>query len=127
MSGLEYDWYHPRIRFISVPTTSLVIQGPFEREMRCLAAKVSASSGKALPDDKSSILLPVHELQILNIAQKFPDVKILDSDISIKGYAQSSIRYVIPNALCVSPTLITTQNRHYSRAPWSSSQNGRRC
>lgn len=100
MSGLEYDWYHPRIRFVSVPAASLDIQGPFEHEMRNLAEKVSEISGKSLPDDSSSILLPVHELQIQNIANKFPDVTIMD--ISIKGYAQSSIRYVMCNVLCVS-------------------------
>jgi hypothetical protein len=95
MSGLQYDWYHPHIRFVSVPRSSLDIRGPFECEMRGLAAKAAARSGKALPDDSSSVLMPVHELQIPNIASRFHDVKILDSDIIVKAYAQSSIRYVM--------------------------------
>lgn len=92
---LQYDWYHPRIRFVIVPRSSVDIQGPFEREIRSLVTKVVAMSGRALPDDPSSVWMPVHELQIPNILSKFHDVEILDSDISVKAYAQSSIRTVI--------------------------------
>jgi hypothetical protein len=124
MSGLEYDWYHPRIRFVSVPRSSLDIQGPFEHEMRSLAAIAAARSGKALPNDLSSVLMPVHELQIPNVANKFHDLKILDSDISVKALAQSSIRYVMVTPCLVSTTQMTTQNRHCPRTPWNCSQVG---
>lgn len=101
MHGLDYDWYHPQIRFVSVPRSSLDIQGPFERDMRSLAETAAARSGRSLPDDCASVLIPVHELQIPNIASKFHDVKILDSDISVKSFAQSSIRYVMRHASCL--------------------------
>ena len=107
MSGLEYDWYHPRIRFVSVPRPSLDVQGPFEDKMRCLATAAAARSGKALPDDLSSILVPVHELQLPNVAKMFCDVKILDSDISVEALAQSSIRYVK-----VKPCLVSATHNH---------------
>jgi len=107
MSGLEYDWYHPQIRFVCVPRSRIDIQGPFEREMRSLAEKVAAKSGKALPDNLHSVLMPVHELQIPNIASKFQDVKILDSDISVKGFAQSSIRYITITPYFMLTTLMT--------------------
>jgi hypothetical protein len=68
--------------------------------MHALVAKAAARSGKAFPDDRFSVLMPVHELQIPNIASKFHDVKILDSDISVKAYAQSSIRYVMIHHPC---------------------------
>ena len=129
MSKLEYDWYHPRIRFVAVPRSKLDIRGPFEYEMRCLATAAAARSGKVLPDDLSFILMPVHELQIPNIANMFRDVKILDSDISVEALAQSSIRYVrVKVTPClVSTTHMMTQNRYYPRTPWNCSQVGRRC
>lgn len=94
-SILEYDWYHPRIRFIRVARSNLDILGPFEQEMRKLAEMAAGRTGKTLPDDTSSIFMPVHELQIPNITHKFPDVEILHPDISVQALAQSSIRLVV--------------------------------
>ena len=48
-SVLDYDWCHPRIRFVQVPWTSLDILGPFESEMRALAGKAAEKSGQQLP------------------------------------------------------------------------------
>lgn len=93
-SVLDYDWYHPRIRFVRVPRTSLDILGPFESVMRTLAGKAAEKSGRELPDDPSFVFMPVHELQISNIASKFHDAEILHPDISLQALAQSSIRFV---------------------------------
>lgn len=93
-SVLDYDWYHPRIRFVQVPRTSLDILGPFESVMRTLAGKAAEKSGRELPDDPSFVFMPVHELQISNIASKFHDAEILHPDISLQALAQSSIRFV---------------------------------
>jgi len=93
-SALDYDWYHPIIRFARVPRTSLDILGPFESTMRVLAGKAAEKSGRQLPDDPSFVFMPVHELQITNIASKFHDVDILHPEISLQALAQCSIRFV---------------------------------
>ncbi|RDB25517.1 hypothetical protein Hypma_006471 [Hypsizygus marmoreus] len=91
----DYDWYHPRIRFARVERSNLALLGPLESEMRKLAKKAAAKSGRPLPDDAASVLVPVHELQVPNIISKFPDIEILHPDISLQALAQSSIRTVI--------------------------------
>ena len=93
-SVVDYDWYHPRIRFVRVPRASLNIRGPFESTMRVLAGKAAEKSGRQLPDDPSFVFMPIHELQIPNIASKFHDVEILHPNISFQALAQSSIRSV---------------------------------
>jgi hypothetical protein len=100
-SVLDYDWYHPRIRFVRVPRTSLDLLGPFESTMRALAEEAAEKSGRHLPDDPSSVLMPVHELQVPNIASKFHDVEILHPDISLQAFAQSSIRFVNHAVPCI--------------------------
>jgi len=92
-SVVNYDWYRPRIRFVRVPRTSLDILGPFESKMRALVGEAAEKSGRQLPDDPSFVFMPVHELQISNIASKFHDVEILHPDISLQALAQSSIRF----------------------------------
>ena len=92
--ALDYDWYHPRIRFVHVPRASLDILGPFESKMRVLAGKAAEKSGRQLPEHPSFVFMPVHELQISNIASKFHDAEILHPDISLQALAQSSIRFV---------------------------------
>lgn len=89
---LNYDWYNPHVRFVRVARSKLDILGSFECKTRKLAQVAAEKSGRRLLDDQSSVLMPVHELQIPNIRNKFPDVKILHRDIRIRGLAQSSIR-----------------------------------
>jgi hypothetical protein len=88
----EYDWYHPRIRFVRVPRSSLDIIGSFEHDIHSLVETATELSGGTLSDDPSSVLVPVHELQIPNIASKFDDVEILHPEISVQALAQSSVR-----------------------------------
>ena len=90
----NYDWYHPWIRFARVPRSHLDISGPFEHRVRTLAELAARNSGNPIPDDLSSVYVPIHELQAPIIRQKFPDVEILHPDIGLQGLAQASIRYV---------------------------------
>jgi len=91
-NALEYDWYHPRIRFVRVPRADLVILGGFEAKSKDLVAKAAQNAGLLLPTGASSIYMPVHELQIENIKQKFRDIEVLPAEVSLPALAQSSIR-----------------------------------
>lgn len=90
----EYDWYHPRIRFVRAPRFSFSILGDFEKTFRQLAELAASRAGKSLPFDESSVFIPAHELQLDNIRQRFKDIDILPSDIYLPALAQSSIRTV---------------------------------
>lgn len=71
--GFDYDWYHPRIRFVRVPRSSVELLGDFERTFRNLAQLAASRAGQALDDDPSSVYIPAHELQLDNIAKRFKD------------------------------------------------------
>ncbi|KAF5371850.1 hypothetical protein D9615_009541 [Tricholomella constricta] len=95
LSVSNYDWYHPRIRFVRVQRANIKLLGPFEKEITKLAITAAERSGQLFRDDPSSIVMPVHELQIPNVVAKFPDVKVLHPDINVQALAQSSIRTVV--------------------------------
>lgn len=90
----DFDWYHPLIRFVRVPRSSVHLLGYMEDISLSLAQKAADYVGRCLPPMNASVFLPVHELQVDNILAKFPDVEVLQ-DICIPGLAQSSIRTVI--------------------------------
>ena len=89
-----FDWYHPLIRFVRVPRSSVLLFGYMEDISLSLAQKAADYSGRRLPPTNASVFLPVHELQVDNILAKFPDVEVLE-DICIPGLAQSSIRFAL--------------------------------
>jgi len=88
------DWKHPRIRLALVSRSRLDIIGPFEKEIRRITELVARSSGMPVPQRDGYVVVPVYDLQIANIRDKFPDVEILDEEFSIPSLGQASIRYV---------------------------------
>lgn len=89
---LDYDWYHPRIRFVGVPRADLTILGIFEQISRQLVTRAAEKAGHVLELEDGWIFMPVHELQLENIKSKFRNVKVLGSDISLAVMAQSGLR-----------------------------------
>ncbi|KAF9000709.1 IucC family-domain-containing protein [Cyathus striatus] len=88
----NFNWYRPQIRFIRVPRSSLDIIGPFEDLLRPLIEKAVSDSKHTFKWDKSTVIMPVHEVQVDNIIKQFKDVMPLPSEISVLALAQSSIR-----------------------------------
>ena len=97
---LQYDWYHPRIRFVAISRCLLDISGPFEQTIRQLAQKAASRSGHPLPDDTHFAIIPVHELQVHNVTKRVPEAELLHPDISAGALAQSSLRYVANPLSC---------------------------
>ncbi|KAH9481479.1 NRPS-independent siderophore synthetase rfs [Psilocybe cubensis] len=91
-SSLEYDWYHPHVRFVRVPARSLDVLGQFRDISNAMVTKAATKAGRSILIDNDYIYMPVHELQIINITSKFKDVDVLDEDIFLPALAQSSIR-----------------------------------
>ncbi|KAK0235809.1 IucC family-domain-containing protein [Armillaria nabsnona] len=99
LSLSDYDWYNPIIRFARVPRSRLDIQGPFDVMSFALAQKAAQRAGKMLIVDDTTIVVPIHEVQITNIIAKFQGVDILPPDINIRARGQASIRtLVIPES-----------------------------
>ncbi|KAL0954600.1 hypothetical protein HGRIS_003560 [Hohenbuehelia grisea] len=91
----DYDWYHPKIRFVRVPQSMLSLSGPFEEYIPRLAQIAATNAGKQLLDVPETTLMPAHELQIPNLVEKFDGIEVLDDDIYVEALAQSSIRTVL--------------------------------
>ena len=87
------DGKHPRILLAIVPRFRLDIVGPFEREIHRIAEFATRSSGMPLPERDGCVTVPVYDLQIANIWDKFPDVEILN-EFNISSLGQASIRCV---------------------------------
>lgn len=88
------DWKHPQIRFAFVQRSRLDVLGPFETEIRPITELAIRASGRPLPEKDGCVVVPVYDLQVANIRDKFPEVEILDEEFSIPSLAQASIRYV---------------------------------
>ncbi len=55
-----------------------------------LAQKAAQRAGKMLTIDDTTIIVPIHEVQITNIIAKFQGVDILPPDINIRARGQAS-------------------------------------
>jgi len=91
----SYDLYNPQVWLVSVPRDSLHITGDFDA---CTVPIVKAAirrAGRILEIPQDRIVVPVHELQIHQIREKFPEVEILPDEYSLPASAQQSIRLVL--------------------------------
>lgn len=92
--SLEYDWYHPRIRFVRVPRADVHLRGQFEEISKGLVAWAAKNTSSSLDvEDTAFVYIPVHELQVENIKSRFGNVELLNPEISLPAQAQASIRY----------------------------------
>jgi hypothetical protein len=90
----EYNWHRPHIRLVAVPRTSMHIQGPWDDLLAPVRAAAAANARKSLdvPDDQ--VVVPVHELQVAKICEKFPEARVLSEEYHVDALAQQSIRCV---------------------------------
>lgn len=86
----------PSLRVIAVPKGSMKLRGDFEQYAVPLMRAMQVDPAE-YPEH---VLVPVHELQIPNIQQKFPDAVILSERHSITAQSLTSIRSVaLPDVL----------------------------
>jgi hypothetical protein len=70
------------------------ILGNFETQTQLLLSLISDDSSAALQSNKDSLIVPVHEMQVSSIRDKFTDVEILPESVSVPALGQSSVRQV---------------------------------
>nr|CAG8472420.1 3130_t:CDS:10 [Entrophospora candida] len=86
-----YNFDRPMIRFVSVPIDKVSICGPIQEFLNQLYDIMNPKPVVST----NQILIPVHELQLPNILEKFPYITILDSSYSIQAISQVSLRTVV--------------------------------
>lgn len=90
----SYDLYSPRLRLTALPRESLNVTGDFETLTRPIVDAAIRNAGKALDVPQNHIMVPVHELQVSHILDKFKDATVYPEEFSVPARAQQSIRYL---------------------------------
>ncbi len=90
----EYDLYHPKLRFVALPKDSLKITHDFEGLTAPVRKAASANANKPLVVPDGFLAIPVHELQVAHIQDKFEDAVVYPPEFYVSALAQQSIRCV---------------------------------
>lgn len=88
----SYDLYHPKLQFIAMPRNSLKITYNFEELLNPVLQAASRRAGRPMEVPPGYVVIPVHELQLYHVREKFPEAYIFPSDYQLPLLAQQSIR-----------------------------------
>ncbi|KAF8633216.1 hypothetical protein AX15_001452 [Amanita polypyramis BW_CC] len=100
-----YDLYHANLRLVSIPKSQLRITNDFESYVKPIVDAAWRNAGTRPIVPSNHLILPVHELQVVHIRDKFPNVDILPAKFMVSILAQQSVRTVqVPDA-CVDLSL----------------------
>ncbi|KDR79021.1 hypothetical protein GALMADRAFT_64371 [Galerina marginata CBS 339.88] len=91
----SYDLLHPRLRFISIPREDIKTTYDFEGLTSPLLKFASIYAGKDLVVEPNRVAIPVHELQVFHIQDKFPEAYTYPEEFYLPLLAQQSLRSVI--------------------------------
>lgn len=94
----SYDLYSPRLRIAALPRGSLHVTGDFEALTRPILETATVNAAKALDVPQGHIIIPIHELQVPLILEKFKEATVFPEEFSVPARAQQSIRYCICEA-----------------------------
>lgn len=89
-----YDFLHPRLRYVSLPREQLKILYDFEKLTAPLLTEACEKAGTHVKTPSHHVVIPVHELQVAHIKDKFPDAFIFPEVINTPLLAQQSLRHV---------------------------------
>ncbi|KAI9509795.1 IucC family-domain-containing protein [Russula earlei] len=91
----SYDLTSPRLRLAALPLGSLHVTGDFETLTRPVVDAAARNAGRALDIPQDHIIVPIHELQVPHILDKFKEAKVYQEEFSVPVRAQQSIRSVV--------------------------------
>src|SRR5712672_1753081 len=94
----SYDLYSPRVRLAALPLGSLHVTGDFEALTKPILDAAARNARRALDIPHGHIIVPVHELQVPHILDKFKEAIIYEEQFSVPALAQQSIRYGLASA-----------------------------
>lgn len=90
----SYDLYFPRLRLAVFPRGRLNVTGDFEALVQPILDAMTRNAGKALDVPRDHIVIPIHELQVSHILDKFKEATVYPEEFSVPALAQQSIRYL---------------------------------
>ena len=90
----SYDLYSPRLRLAAFPRASLNITGNFEASTRRILEATTRNAGKPLDIPQDHVIVPIHELQVPHILDKFKEATVYPEEFSVLARAQQSVRYL---------------------------------
>lgn len=88
-----YDLYHPKIRLVALPRGKLNVTYDFEGLTEAVRNAASKNAEEALVIPEGHVVIPVHELQVAHIEDKFKEAHIYPPQFYVSALAQQSIRY----------------------------------
>ena len=83
---------HPRLRLVSFPRNHLKILYNFEELLLPVISAAFAHAGKEFIVQDGHVIVPVHELQVFHIQDKFSEASIYPEDFSLPLLAQLNLR-----------------------------------
>ncbi|KAG6865893.1 hypothetical protein C0991_010726 [Blastosporella zonata] len=95
------DLYHPRLRLVAIPRQNLHITYDFESLAEPVVAAMFKNAGQDVQVREDYVAIPVHELQVIHIQEKFKDAEIYPANVNVDLLAQQSIRPVYPFTLTI--------------------------
>ena len=101
----SYDLHFPRLRLAAFPRRSLNVAGNFEALTQPILDAMARNAGKAPDVPRDHIIVPVHELQVWHIQEKFKEATIYPEEFSVPALAQQSIRYLPASRVASKPRL----------------------
>jgi len=91
----SFDLYHAKIRFVSLPASSLTVTNDFVGLTKPVLDAACNAARAELPMPEGHIAIPIHELQVAHIQDKFKEAIIHPPCFNVPLLAQQSIRYEI--------------------------------
>lgn len=88
----SYDLYNPKLRFVAVPKQDLKITYNFEELTRPLLDAAAQKAGRPLDIQEGYVVVPVHELQVAHVQDKFSGIQVYPEEFNLDLRAQQSIR-----------------------------------
>jgi hypothetical protein len=87
-----YDLYHATLRLAAVPKGNLHITYDFEEYVQTILDAMSKKAGRPLIVREGYVGIPIHELQVTHIQDKFSEAEIYPAEFSLPLLGQQSVR-----------------------------------
>lgn len=88
----EFDLHRTKLRLVAIPKENLKITYEFEKLTEPIIAAMAKAAGRPLSVRDGFVVVPVHQLQITHIEDKFPEAEIFPDEFSIPILGQQSVR-----------------------------------
>ena len=87
-----HDLYHSNLRLVAIPRENLKITYDFERHVQPILDAMSRKACRPLTVHEGYVVVPIHELQVGHIQDKFDDAKVYPPEYSLPLLGQQSVR-----------------------------------